>query len=80
MGFDVHVNTFHVFRPSGEFRLVRTIFGMMLIRFRVDTCIYEEMLEFIRVDVALDGQVPRGFVDPSVRPNLLEINMARMGI
>jgi hypothetical protein len=53
---------------------------MMLIRVRVDSCIYEKMLEFIRVDVALDGQVPRGFVDPSVRPNLLEINMERISI
>jgi hypothetical protein len=80
MRFDVHVDAFHVFRPSREFRLIRTVLGMMLIRVRVDTCIYEKMLEFIRVDVAFDGQVPRGFVDPSVRPNLLEINMQQVGI
>jgi hypothetical protein len=77
---NVHLDAFHVFRPSREFRLIRTVFGMMLVRFRVDTCIDEIVLEFIRVDVAFDGQVPRGLVNPSVRPNLLEIDMQRTGI
>jgi hypothetical protein len=55
-----------VFRPSGEFDLVRAVFGKMFARLDVDTYIDETLSEPIRVDGALDDQVACVTVDSPV--------------
>jgi hypothetical protein len=55
-----------VFRPSGEFDLVRTVLGKMFARLDVDTYIKETLSELIRVDGALDDQIACVTVDSPV--------------
>lgn len=64
--FDVQFELFDVCRPSSEFSLFGTVFGMMLVRIGVDAYTAKKRLEFTGVDGALGEKIARDFVDESV--------------
>lgn len=64
--FDVQFKPFNVCRPSSEFRLFRTVLGLMLVRIGVDACTEEKRLEFAGIDGAFGEKIARDFVDESV--------------